>query len=142
MTKGIQWITVFVLLLLCAAAPAQNPPGQRDVFKGKLFPPNVVLEHQDGLGLTKEQFTAIRAAVVEVQADVAEHEWDLRGAYREILTELDNSPIDSDKVLGLVSEALRAENEVKKLQVGMLIEIRNLLSDEQTAYLREQKGYE
>ena len=35
-----------------------------------------------------------------------------------------------------VQAALSAENEVKKLQVGMLIKLRNLLTDEQMEYLR------
>lgn len=144
MSKAIQLTCVAVVLMLASiAGEAQDrePRGGRDVFKGKLFPPNVILEHQDALGLTKAQFTAIRAAVVEVQGAVAEHEWDLRTAYQAVLTELDQSPVDSDRVLELVSEALRAENEVKKLQVGMLLRIRGLLTDEQMAMLREMNGY-
>ena len=45
------------------------------------------------------------------------------------------------KVLELVDAALAAENTVKKLQVAMLIELRNLLTDEQMDYLREVNGY-
>jgi hypothetical protein len=128
-----------VLLIACSSAQAQGRDG--DVFKGKLFPPNIVLEHQDALGLTKEQFTAIRAAVVEVQSNVAEHEWDLRMAYQEVMAELDNSPVESDRVLELIDKVLTAENNVKKLQIAMLVELRNLLTDEQMEYLREANGY-
>jgi Spy/CpxP family protein refolding chaperone len=124
------------LVLLTAGASAQGQGGQEDVFKGKLFPPNVILEHQDQLNLSKEQFTAIRAAVVEVQGNVAEHEWDLREAYQKAMADLDESPVDEDKVLENIEAVLRAENEVKKLQVTMLIRLRNLLTDEQMAYLR------
>jgi hypothetical protein len=128
------------LFLLSSIAQAQGPGNQKDVFKGKLFPPNIILEHQDELGLSKEQFTAIRAAVVEVQANVAEHEWDLREAYQQVLSALDESPVDEDKVLNNVDAALRAENQVKKLQVAMLIKLRNLLTDEQVEYLRSVNG--
>ena len=144
MSKGIRSIGSTIALLFIVGGSvsyAQQPGAGKDVFKGKLFPPNVVLEHQDALGLTKEQFTAIRTAVVEVQSNVAEHEWDLRMAYQEVLRELDNSPIDDDKVLEFVDAALKAENKVKKLQVAMLIELRNLLTDEQMDYLREVSGY-
>jgi hypothetical protein len=129
------------LLLLIAYSSAQAQKADGDVFKGKLFPPNIVLEHRDELGLTKEQFTAIRAAVVEVQSNVAEHEWDLRIAYQEVMAELDNSPVESDRVLELIDKVLTAENKVKKLQVAMLVELRNLLTDEQMEYLREANGY-
>ncbi len=137
----LHWLAFFGLWLAMAASPAQAQGGKGDVFKGKLFPPNIVLEHQDELGLTKEQFTAIRAAVVEAQSSVAEHEWDLRIAYQEVLAELDNSPVESARVLELVDAVLMAENKVKKLQVAMLIKLRNLLTDEQMDYLREVNGY-
>lgn len=132
-------LAAICVFLLASVASAQGPGKGRDVFKGKLFPPNVIMEHQDELGLSKEQFTAIRAAVVEVQVSVAEHEWDLREAYQRVLAELDETPIDENQVLEHVEKALLAENEVKKLQVGMLIELRNLLTDEQMAYLQSLK---
>lgn len=122
--------------LMSSAVLAQGLPGKKDVFKGKLFAPNIILEHQDELGLTKDQFTAIKAAVVEVQASVAEHEWDLREAYMKTLASLDETPIDEEQVLENVDAALLAENQVKKLQVRMLIRLRKLLTDEQVEYLQ------
>ncbi len=140
--KEMKLVALGMCLALCAAPVlAQGPGGNKDVFKGKLFAPNIILEHQDELNLTKEQFTQIRAAVVEVQANVAEHEWDLRQAYQRVLANLDETPIDEDQVMENVQLALNAENEVKKLQVGMLIKLRNLLTEEQMDYLssvREQ----
>ena len=122
--------------LMSSAVLAQGLPGKKDVFKGKLFAPNIILEHQDELGLTKDQFTAIKAAVVEVQASVAEHEWDLREAYMKTLASLDETPIDEEQVLENIDAALLAENQVKKLQVRMLIRLRKLLTEEQVEYLR------
>ena len=129
-------IAIIACLMLCTGfAMAQDRDGKPDPFKGKLFAPDIILKNQAELNLTKEQFTAIRAAVVEVQSNVAEHEWDLREAYQKVLTALDESPIDEKKVLENVSEALLAENQVKKQQVAMLIRLKNLLNDEQVAYL-------
>jgi len=132
MKKGL-----LILLALASfganAALAAGP--KEDVFRGKLFAPNVILQHQADLNLSKQQFTEIRKAVVEVQANVAEHEWDVREAYQKIMVELDKSPVNEEQVLDYVGAALRAENEVKKLQVAMLIQLKNLLTDEQIAYL-------
>jgi hypothetical protein len=108
---------------------------KEDVFKGKLFPPNVILEHQAELSLSKAQFTAIRAAVVEVQAGVAEHEWDMREAYQALMLELDKAPIDEDRVIAHADVALLAENQVKKKQMAMLVRLKNLLTAEQVSYL-------
>ena len=129
---------MFALLLSASAAIAA--PSKADVFKGKLFPPKIILQHQDALELSREQFTAIKAAVVEVQGNVAEHEWDLREAYMNVLEELDKTPVDEARVMDFVDKALIAENNVKKEQVAMLIRLRNLLTDEQIAYLQAQQG--
>jgi len=127
---------LLLLALACiSTASAQSAPPKEDVFKGKLFAPGVILENQFALGLSQQQFMQIKQAVVEVQANVAEHEWDVREAYGNIMAELDESPIDEALVLEYVAAALQAENEVKKLQVTMLIRLRNLLTDDQVAYL-------
>ena len=132
MRKGL----LVLLAFACVGMEAATAAGPKDdVFKGKLFAPNVILENQAELSLSKQQFTDIRKAVVEVQGNVAEHEWDVREAYQKIMAELDKSPIDEARVLEYVGAALRAENEVKKLQVTMLIQLKNLLTDEQIAYL-------
>ena len=136
MNKGLLLILALTLVL---AGPAGAQGQKGDVFKGKLFPPNVILEHQAELDLSKEQFTAIRKAVVEVQANVAEHEWDVREAYLKIMAELDKSPIDEATVLEHANAALLAENKVKKEQMAMLIRLRNLLTDEQVEYLESTR---
>ena len=135
MRKQIQ---IAILAMVLGAGVAAGAQPKADVFKGKLFPPNVILQHQDELNLSKEQFKAIKAAVVEVQANVAEHEWDLREAYVNVLSELDKKPVDEARVMEFVDKALVAENNVKKEQVAMLIRVRNLLTDEQVAFLQAQ----
>ena len=136
MRKGL----LVLLVSVCLGAGTAYASGPKDdPFKGKLFAPNVILENRDALGLSKDQFTDIRRAVVDVQANVAEHEWELAEAYQELMAELDNSPIDEAAVLEYVEAALLAENEVKKLQVTMLIRLKNLLTDEQIAYLESQR---
>lgn len=132
MRKGILILLVFACVAFGSAFAAEQ---KDDVFRGKLFAPNVILENRTELSLSKQQFTDIKKAVVEVQTNVAEHEWDVREAYQNIMAELDNSPIDEQQVLEHVGAALKAENEVKKLQVAMLVRLKNLLTDDQVAYL-------
>jgi len=132
MKKGL---LIFLALASFAGSDAMAAEAKDDVFKGKLFAPNIILEHRDDLDLSKQQFTDIRKAVVEVQANVAEYEWDMAEAYQDVMAELDKSPISEEQVLEHVGTVLRAENEVKKLQVAMLVQLKNLLTDEQIAYL-------
>ena len=127
-------VAVFSLGIAMAADNKQDP------FKGKLFAPNVILENQEELGLTKHQFTEIRATVVEVQGNVAEFEWDMREAYLKLMAELDKSPVSEDRVLEHAEVALLAENQVKKHHMAMLVRLKNLLTAEQIAYLESIHG--
>ena len=134
-------LLIFLAIALFGAGSAAAAGPKEDIFKGKLFAPNIILEHQQELDLSKEQFTAIKRAVLEVQANVAEHEWDMREAYLSIMAVLDESPIDENQAIEHVSAALLAENAVKKEQMMMLIRLRNLLTAEQITFLesvREQ----
>ncbi len=134
-------VVLAAVLATSSVAVGQDRQGrEQDVFKGKLFAPELIMSHQDQLELSREQYTALRKAVIDTQSDVAEHEWDLREAYQAIMAALDESPVDEGRVLEHVDAALAAENEVKKRQVALLIELRNLLSDEQVARLRELNG--
>ena len=135
------YVVLAALLATASVAVAQDRQGRdQDVFKGKLFAPELIMSNQDELDLSREQYTALRKAVINTQSDVAEHEWDLREAYQAVMAALDESPVDKERVLGHVEAALAAENEVKKRQVALLIELRNLLNDEQIARLRELNG--
>ena len=139
MKKGL--LGFLALALFCTGAALAADP-KEDVFKGKLFAPNIILENQAELDLSKDQFTAIKKAVVEVQSNVAEHEWDVREAYLDMMQALDEVPIDEGRVLQLVGVALLAENEVKKEQMTMLIRLKNLLTAQQIAYLESVREKE
>jgi len=136
MKKGILITLTTVSAIVCLATGTAFAKGPKDdVFKGKLFAPDIILEHQSELHLSKQQFTGIRAAVVEVQSGVAEHEWDMREAYQALMLELDKAPIDEAEVLKYATTALLAENQVKKKQMVMLVRLKNLLNAEQIDYL-------
>lgn len=136
MRKGVAFLSsVLIVVAVFGAGAVLAEKPKEDVFKGKLFAPDIILQQQAELNLTKEQFTAIRTAVVEVQTGVAEHEWDMREAYQALMLELDKAPIDADAVLKHATTALLAENEVKKKQMVMLVKLKNLLNAKQVAYL-------
>ena len=139
MNKGLSILVGLCLAFVALGAAAQQQGEQKDPFQGKLIAPNVILDNRDELALSQAQLTAIRQAVVTAQGEIAEHEWDLREAYQLVMADLDESPVDADKVLANIEKALLAENEVKKRQVALLIELRNLLTDEQFTYLQSVK---
>ena len=133
-------LLILGLALVTTTGHARGLGLKGDVFKGKLFPPKMIMENRDELNMTKKQFTTMRGIIVEVQTSVAEHQWDMQEAYKLVLAELDKSPIDEAHVLENIRAVLKAENQVKLSQVTMLIKIRNLLTTDQVEYLRQKTG--
>ena len=134
------FLIVISLALVTATGQTRGLGGKGDVFKGKLFPPKMIMQNRDELDMTKKQFTTMRGIILEVQTGVAEHEWDMQEAYKRVLAELDQSPIDEAQVLENIRAVLTAENNVKLSQVTMLIRLRNLLTAEQVEILRQKTG--
>ena len=147
--KNLGRLTAVLILAFAAglSAYAQGQgrgqgQGQRDPFGGRLFAPNVVLQHQDELELTDAQRQQIRELVISTQTEVSENQWDMREAYREVMSVLDEPTIDEAAVTDLIEVVLETENRVKTAQIMMLIRLRNLLTPEQVSILRESSRRE
>jgi Spy/CpxP family protein refolding chaperone len=132
MRKGL---TVFLAIAGFWGLALPTASAKEDVFKGKLFAPDVIMVHQSELELSKQQRAGIRAAVVALRSGVAEYEWDMREAYQGLMNELDVSPIDEKKVVEYAMTAMLAENQVKARQMAMLVQLKNLLTPRQIEYL-------
>lgn len=139
----IRWVVVGLIALVVGASPAlgQNPKPD-DAFAQALFDPQLVLRHAQAIGLTPAQrrtilddLKATQTALGPLQADMTEPALDL--------VELLNQPrIDEAKVVAKMDQVLKIENEVKKKQGVLLIRIKNTLTPEQQARLRELRNAE
>jgi Spy/CpxP family protein refolding chaperone len=129
--------------LLGAAAPAagQNPKPD-DAFAQALFDPQLVLRHSQDISLTAAQrrtildeLKATQTALGPLQANMTEPALDL--------VELLGQPrVDEARVQAKMDQVLKIENEVKKQQATLLIRIKNVLTPEQQARLRELRRAE
>ena len=136
---NLQIVRVALLCLAVAlAAPlhAADQPDKDDWIKGRLFGPELVLKHQGKLKLTEKQRDAIGAELKRVQAQAAESDWTLMSEASGLQELIDQHPVDSKAVMTSVDRIFTAENRKKRLYVEMLVNIKNLLTDEQVAYLK------
>ena len=115
-----------------AGAEPQNPP---PAFMRSLYPPELVMQHQQEIALEKEQRKAITAAISETQAAVVEIQWELRDLERRIEARFAANPIDEEAALEAIGEVLDLEERVKKAHLRLLIRIHNQLTDAQHAKL-------
>lgn len=129
---------ILTMLLLPALAFAQDsrPKSDDDWFRGKLFPPELVLKHASQLKLTDTQRKSIRNELTTVQTRVATVDWDIMEAGLAMQEAIEKAPIDRALVLDKADRVFEAEARKKRAWIEMLVNIKNALNTEQIAYLR------
>jgi hypothetical protein len=141
--KRICGYAAAMLILLMIASPvlAQRVPGVRGARTEKafnqraldanLFPPELVMRHQQELELTKEQVREILKASQEAQSQILEEQWELSSSMQTLREELKNTRVDEEIVLSHLRQIMAKEANVKEIQVRLLIRVKNLLTAEQ-----------
>ena len=132
--------TLLVTLALAVGPPAAAegpPPAQApDPLAGKLFPPELIMTHQAEIGLEDKQREAILKELEKAQAQFPRLQWQLQAASEQLAKMLDESPINEAKALAQAGEVMKLETEIKRAHLGLLIRIRNTLSDTQRSKLQ------
>ncbi len=102
-----------------------------------MFPPEMILEHTQELNLTPEQKTAIRNEVKSTQAQFTDLQFQLQDNMQAFTALLHQPKTDERQALAALDKALDVERQIKKLHVGMVIRIKNLLTAEQIEKLHQ-----
>ncbi len=132
-------------MLIGAALGAQQPPQAPpsppdDPLARVLFPPELVMEHQQDIALRAEQRAAITKAIQDFQTKVVDLQWRMQDQAQRLKTLLDKPAVDQAAALAQVDEVLGVEREVKRAHITLLIQIKNTLSAEQQVKLAAARG--
>jgi Spy/CpxP family protein refolding chaperone len=101
-----------------------------------LYAPELVMSHQEAIGLTDRQRAAIVDAMKEMQSKaLVETQFKLSAAGEKLQSSLARSSVDEAAVLQQIDEMLTLEREVKRAQMTLLVRIKNQLTAEQRAQL-------
>ncbi len=117
--------------------PSQKP--SRDPFDA-LIPPDVVMAHQNELGLTDAQRQVLRQAVQESQGRFGDLQWRLSAETERLGLLLREPVIDERQVLEQVDRVLALERDAKRTKLAVLVRIRNTLTPEQQARAAALRG--
>ena len=128
------WIASTLILLAAAAANAQKPP---DPIGEALFPPDLVMQHQQALGLSAEQRESLKNDMRQAQIQFTELQWKLQDEVEQMAKLLGSAKVDESKVSAQLDKVLAAEGAVKHRQIALLVRIKNSLSADQQSKLRE-----
>jgi Spy/CpxP family protein refolding chaperone len=113
---------------------------QADLMEATFFPPEIVMQHQKAIGLTADQQTAIRADMQKTMASFTDLQWRQSAELEAMTALLKQDRPDETQVLAQLDKLLNVENDIKRLHAGLLVRIKNLLTPEQEARIRELKG--
>ncbi len=116
-----------------------RPPGPQDPLEQLLFPPELIVHHQNTIGLSEEQKELFKGEISRARAEVSDLEWELRNAVETMTSLLRQDHVSEGAVLEQLDTVLSLEHQIKKTHLSLVIRIKNQLSPEQQQTLMRLK---
>lgn len=116
---------------------AQQPPN--DPIGEQLFPPDLIMQNQKTIGLNEEQRNFVKSEMLKAQSRFTDLQWQLQTEVETMASLLKQDKADEQQVLSQLEKILNLERDVKKTQITLVVRIKNKLTPEQQAELREIK---
>jgi len=135
----------FAVAVLAVPAVLAAPIGAQEMkvedrFGQALFAPELVMQHARRIGLTDTQRSAITTAIQELQVRAVGLQFEMIEELQRLIELLEQPRVNDGQVVPLLNRVLDKEQEVKVTQTLMLIRIKNVLTPEQQATLRDLRG--
>lgn len=135
----VRILSICALILTLAGLMRAQQPGE-DPFGRNFFAPELVMQHQEAIGLTEEQKTYFKTEIRQAQVKFTELQWKLQDEVEKLVAIVKQPRIDEPQLLAQLDKVLAAEREVKRAQVTLVARIKNKLTPEQQAKLDELRG--
>jgi hypothetical protein len=136
--KYLAWISA--LLISALACPQSPPSGTTDDIAQSLFAPDVVLKYREAIGLDEAQSKALKDLIQKAQARFLDLQWDMQAEAGKLVQLVRLPRVDEPAALMQVDKVLGKEREVKRAQISLLIQIKNLLTPAQQQKLSELRA--
>jgi hypothetical protein len=136
-----RYLLVSLLSLVLCGLPCwgQTPPQppQDDPIAQNVFPPELVMKYRADIGLDEAQSRAIKDAIQKAQTHFTDLQWEMQPQVEKLAQLLKARPTNEAAVMAQLERVLNIEREVKKTQISLLIQIKNLLTEAQQNKLLE-----
>ena len=129
-----------ILLFIAATAAFAQQPAQDDPIGQQLFPPDLIMAQSQKLRLDDKQRATVKNEVQRAQSKFFDLQWELKEAGETMAQMLQQTPIDEARVLEQADKVMAYERDIKKIHLSMLIRIKNALTAEQIAQLRQLRN--
>src|SRR6202047_4022873 len=132
-------LCIFAMFLFGASVVRAQQP-QQDPIGQSFFAPELVIQHQEAIGLSGEQKEYFKTELRQAQLKFTELQWKLQDEMEKLVGLVKQPHVDEQQVLAQLEKLLSAEREVKKQQVTLLVRIKNKLTPEQQAKLADLRS--
>jgi len=129
-----------ILLFIAATAAFAQQPAPDDPIGQQLFPPDLIMAQSQKLRLDDKQRATVKNEVQRAQSKFFDLQWELKEAGETMAQMLQQTPIDEARVLEQADKVMAYERDIKKIHLSMLIRIKNALTAEQIAQLRQLRN--
>jgi len=133
-------VCLLAVLANFAACVTRGQQPEQDPIAQSFFAPELVMQHQDAIGLSEEQKTHLKSEIREAQLKFTEWQWKLQDEREKLVGLIKQPHIEEKDALAQLEKVLAIEREIKRLQITMLVHIKNNLTPEQQAKLAEIRG--
>lgn len=127
--KALAPVLLAGLPLALAEGPADDP------FRDCFFPPELVMQNQQAIALDDAQRSYLKTELRETQQRFTEQQWKLDDELERFVALARPPQVDEQQALAHLDKVLAAEREVKRLQITLLVRIKNHLRPDQQARL-------
>jgi len=131
---------LLIIGLITLATPWAGAQPMDERLRNNLFPPDLVMQNQQLLGLTEEQKIYLKAEITQTQTRFAELQWKLESEMEKLAALAAQPKANEAQVLAQLDKVLDFEREIKRVQMILIIRIKNKLTAEQQARLRELRS--
>jgi ParB-like chromosome segregation protein Spo0J len=128
-------VTTTAGLLAGVVLWAQKP----DPLGESLFPPELILQQSEAIGLTEEQKGSLMSELQAAQDRFAEMHEKLQAASDALAALLKKQRVAEAEALAQFDKVLQAERDIKRAHLALVLSLKNKLSAEQQAKLQAIK---
>ncbi len=114
-------------------------PTPSDPIADNLFPPDLVLQQQRAIALTAEQRVFIQSTTEKAQPRIQENEHRVQAEVRRLASLIAKDRVDETAVMAQVDSLASAERELRRTHFGLMVSIKNKLTPDQQAKLKDVK---
>jgi hypothetical protein len=116
--------------------------GGEDPMAKFLFPPDVIMSHQQAINLSDSQRTSIGTLIVDAQKNFVPAQFKIAAEMERLQSLIDGPAVDEGKVLDEVDRVLALERDIKRAQLTLMIRVKNLLTPQQQDALSKLRSGE